>query len=424
MAAHNAKESILVVDDTPANLGLLSELLTANGYRVRPAPSGRLALRAAKNNPPDLILLDINMPEMDGFEVCERLKSDEQLRAIPILFISALTDTEDKVKAFQAGGQDYITKPFQAEEVLARVETHLNNRRYQMALSEKSQALQTAFDQLKAAQDRLIQSEKMASLGVLTAGIAHEINNPINYIKTSALALKQDMDDLDRLLKAFSICKESSASNEVMAIKDDIDFDALVKEIPQLIDGITMGVERTENIIKGLRLYARQDREKKVLSDIHELIDTALVLLRNRYEKKIHISKDYSELPLLSIQPGRLVQVFNNVIANAIDALTATDHIDSPQISITTSHENHDGMDYAIVRFKDNGPGILEDHMGKILDPFFTTKEIGKGVGLGLSISYGIVQDHNGRLSVKSDETTGTVIAIYLPITAMSDHLT
>ena len=416
MAAHNAKESILVVDDTPANLGLLSDLLTANGYRVRPAPSGRLALRAAKNNPPDLILLDINMPEMDGFEVCERLKSDKQLRAIPILFISALTDTEDKVKAFQAGGQDYITKPFQAEEVLARVETHLNNRRYQVALSEKSQALQTAFDQLKAAQDRLIQSEKMASLGVLTAGIAHEINNPINYIKTSALALKQDMDDLDRLLKAFSTCKESSASNEVMAIKDDIDFDALVKEIPQLIDGITMGVERTENIIKGLRLYARQDREKKVLSDIHELIDTALVLLRNRYEKKIHISKDYSELPLISIQPSRLVQVFNNVIANAIDALTATDHIDSPQISITTSHENHDGMDYAVVRFKDNGPGILEDHLGKILDPFFTTKEIGKGVGLGLSISYGIVQDHNGRLSVKSDETTGTVIAIYLPI--------
>lgn len=415
---NHSNESILVVDDTPANLELLSDLLSAYGYRVRPAPSGRLALRAAKNNPPDLILLDINMPEMNGFEVCERLKSDQALQSIPILFISALSDAEDKVRAFQAGGLDYITKPFQAEEVLARVKTHLSSRRYQTALSEKSEALQTAYDQLKAAQDRLIQSEKMASLGVLTAGIAHEINNPINYIKTSALALKQDMEDLDRLVKVFdgAACRDDALSSEIESVKRAIDFDALMEEIPQLMNSIALGVEKTEEIIKGLRIYARQESEKKVLSDIHDLIDTALLLFKNRYDKTIRITKAYADLPQLWIQPGRLVQVFNNVIANAIDALCETPPLERPQISITTSWENYDGVDYAMIRFKDNGPGIREDHIGKIFDPFFTTKTIGKGVGLGLSISYGIVQDHNGRFSVTSDETGGTLIAIYLPM--------
>jgi len=231
MADDTKAGTILVVDGTPANLGLLSSILTKEGYRVRPAPNGRMALRAAHNDPPDLILLDINMPEMDGFEVCRKLKDDVRLTSIPVLFISALTETADKVKAFNTGGLDYITKPFQAEEVLARVDTHLKIRRYQLELNRKSESLQKALDELKAAQDQLVQTEKMASLGVLTAGIAHEINNPINFIKTSAHALSRDMEDIRRLLDAFEVCgrdcPDAAVRDSITGLKADMDYDAL-----------------------------------------------------------------------------------------------------------------------------------------------------------------------------------------------------
>src|SRR5271163_4077858 len=141
--------SILVVDDTPANLQVLAGMLKDRGYKVRPVPSGKLALLAARRDPPDLILLDINMPEMNGYEVCERLKADDNLKGIPVIFISALTEQLDKVKAFAIGGVDYITKPFQMEELHARVETHLKLRRLQIELEEYSRHLESARERLK-----------------------------------------------------------------------------------------------------------------------------------------------------------------------------------------------------------------------------------------------------------------------------------
>jgi signal transduction histidine kinase len=418
---HNAKKmSILIVDDTPANLGLLSEMLKSAGYSVRPAPTGRLALQAAQNLPPDLILLDINMPEMNGFEVCRKLKEDDQLKTIPVLFISALTDTADKVKAFKTGGVDYITKPFQAEEVMARVETHLQIKRYQMELMKKSKMLQEALDELTAAQRMLVQSEKMASLGVLTAGIAHEINNPINFIKTSALALDRDMEDVRRLLDAYGECIQScagtTAKERIAAIKSEIDYDILSHELPGLVHHITMGVERTEEIVNSLRTYARADEGQKTWIALGELIDTALVLQKNRYKKIVVIKKDYGDLPKVAAQPGRLLQVFNNVIGNAIDAVTEGGQNAAPLIEILTRIEEHDGVKYAVVQVMDNGPGIRDDIIDRVFDPFFTTKKIGKGVGLGMSISYGIVRDHNGRIHIGSGDGKGTTVSIFLPI--------
>jgi len=414
------KGTILIVDDTPANLGLLSDMLKSAGHSVRPAPNGRLALRAAQNDPPDLILLDINMPEMNGYEVCRRRKADTKLKATPVLFISALTDTEDKIKAFETGGLDYITKPFQAEEVLARVETHLQIRRYQMELMEKSMTLQKTLDELKAAQSQLVQSEKMASLGVLTAGIAHEINNPTNFIKTSAHALSQDMDDVRRLLDAFKECSLScsdvAVKERVAAIKSEIEYNVLNREMPGLVDNITMGVERTEEIVNSLRTYARPDGEKNTPAVLRDLIDTALVLLQNRYKKTIAIKQEHDDLPPVPAQPGRLLQVFNNVIGNAIDAVIEGRQETAPVIEIRTSTEEHEGIEYAVVRVSDNGPGISDNNISKIFDPFFTTKEIGQGIGLGMSISYGIIRDHNGRIDVSSNDGRGATVSIFLPV--------
>ena len=169
MAATPARGNVLVVDDTPANLTLLTQMLGEHGYRVRPVPSGSLALKAAASDPPDIILLDISMPDMDGFEVCRRMKEDARLRDIPILFISALTETEEKVKAFRRGGVDYITKPFQIEEVEARVETHLRLRQALVEVARYNNYLEQLVDE----KVKEISDSQLATIFAMEIGRAH-----------------------------------------------------------------------------------------------------------------------------------------------------------------------------------------------------------------------------------------------------------
>jgi two-component system NtrC family sensor kinase len=205
------RANILVVDDTPQNLRLLAEILSNQGYQVRPVPNGKLALSAAQKMPPDIVLLDIMMPDMDGYEVCQRLKDSEVTKDIPVIFISAINDVMDKVKAFAVGGVDFITKPFQVEEVLARIETHLKICSLQQSLQEKNQDLATAIYQLQATQEHLIQSEKMAALGQLIAGIAHEINTPLGIIGSSIDNISNFWDEnLEKMPQFFQQLSEES----------------------------------------------------------------------------------------------------------------------------------------------------------------------------------------------------------------------
>ena len=207
------RQSILIVDDTPANLRLLSEILADQDFMVRPVMDGALAISAAQIAPPDLILLDIMMPGMSGYEVCKRLKADEQTQNIPIIFISAKHEVLDKVKAFSLGAVDYVTKPFQPEEVLARVTTHLALRNLQKHLEEKNAALADTLEHLKATQEQLIMREKMAALGHLIAGVAHEINTPLGAIQASidniTNALEGSIHQLPRLFQRLSLERQA-----------------------------------------------------------------------------------------------------------------------------------------------------------------------------------------------------------------------
>ena len=230
---NSQKANILIVDDTPANLRLLTGILIEQGYNVRPARNGSQALSVAQAINLDLILLDIMMPEMDGYQVCQKLKAGDKNHNVPVIFISAINDVLDKVKAFAVGGVDYITKPFQVEEVLARVQTHLALRHLQSSLQEKNQdlaqtnqTLTKALQELKETQDQLIQSEKMAALGQLVAGVAHEINNPINFIHGNLPHARDYYDDLLAIIHLY----QQEYPNPKRVIQDkivELDFEFL-----------------------------------------------------------------------------------------------------------------------------------------------------------------------------------------------------
>lgn len=407
--------SILIVDDVPANLHLLSGMLREHGYRVRPAPSGALALEAARHTPPDLVLLDINMPEMDGFEVCRRLKADPALQDIPVLFVSALGETEDKLRAFKKGGQDYITKPFQVEEVLARVRTHLSLRRARRTLEEQNRVLRETLEQLKKAQNQLIVSEKMAALGVLAAGVAHEINNPLNFVKTSCYGLEKDVRDLTSLV---AFCREAMDENQRAALAEferQVDYPTLIREIPELLAHIFEGLWRAEDVVGCLRVFSRTDEALSCGIDPHEVLESVLVMLRNRYKNQVRVDKEYGRLPLIRGNVGKLSQVLINILNNAIDAVENLDDPARRRITVATETLERDGKEYAVLRVSDAGPGIPPEIQQRIFDPFFTTKPVGRGTGLGLFICNNLVQEHQGVIEVASTMGQGAVFSVFLP---------
>lgn len=446
---HVLKGNILIVDDTIENLKLLSELLKSNGYKVRAATNGKTALQGVFAQAPDLILLDINMPEMNGYEVCEQLKASQETQNIPIIFLSALDEVLNKVKAFSVGGVDYITKPFQVEEVLIRIENQLQNcyskrliakqnlilqeKNEQLLMSEallikKSESLEQALEELKRAQVQVIQSEKMAGLGQLAAGVAHEINNSINFIYGNLNPTSSYLKDLLNLVKVYQQ-EYPNSSEKIQEILEEIDIDFISYDLPKLISSMKTGAERIRKIVVSLGNFSGINEAECKSVDIHEGIESTLSLLQSRLEEKedflpVKIIKQYGQIPQVTCYHSQLNQVFFNLLNNAIDFLEAKrqkqleKHINYelnlPTIWITTEQKD---SNFVMIKIADNGVGINESVRGQIFEPFFTTKPVGKGSGLGLSISYQIiVEQHQGKLTCDSLLDEGTTFIIEIPI--------
>ena len=408
----------MVVDDRPVNLDLLENMLSDDGYEIRPFLKGKMALNSALVDPPDLILLDIMMPEMDGYEVCQELKRIETTRDIPVIFVSAKSVTFDKVKAFNCGGVDYITKPFQLEEVLARVRTHLTLRRVQLEIEDKNRELQYTLKELKSTQSHLIQSEKMASIGVLAAGIAHELNNPINFVSISTKGLKKKLKPVIELLQQFdrgSVTKDDLETiNQLIAT---IDVSPRLQAINELTTNIETGSDRAVEIVSGLRSFSRLDSSKKEKIDIHKTLESALIILQNQFRHRITIQREYGDIPQVLGFPGKLVQVFMNIFKNAIDAIDSrNEESNRKTITIRTTIRKTENGPYINIDIADTGPGISDEIKGQLFDPFYTTKEVGKGIGLGLSIALGIVESHQGKIELTSKKGEGSTFSVLLPI--------
>lgn len=430
---NNPQPLVLVVDDNPMNLQVLGNLLKEGHFRVAIARDGMQALDFVFKKQPDLILLDIMMPGMDGFEVCRRLKKDEQTKQIPILFITALAETENKLKAFALGGEDYITKPFSKEEVLARVKVFIErNKALEELKTSKGQLVafnltledmvRKRTDKIKQLHASLIIKEKMASIGQLAAGIAHELNNPINFVYTNFITLQENMTDIieimesyRKLVKGIDLTENHRLSLEKTKEKETAaHLDFVLKDLDNLFLETRDGFDRISWIINSMRNFSRVDQASdKSEFDINKGIEDTLVIARNEYKYHCDIHTQFGEIKAIQCIPQQLNEVFLNLIVNASQAIKEQGRHENGNITIKTYMDKED----VCCEISDDGPGVPKKIASRIFEHFFTTKDIGKGTGLGLSISYDIiVNKHSGQLTVSPGEMGGAKFMIRLPL--------
>jgi len=366
--------TILVIDDTMTNLRLLIHYLSEEGCNVIPMQNAIEALSAAQANPPALILLDIIMPTIDGYEVCARLKADERTKNIPVIFLSALESIEDKVKAFAAGGVDYITKPFQREEVLARVHTHL----------QLTRALRQLHEEIALRQDTqaaLLEAHRLASLGTMAAGVAHELNSPLQVVTGIS----------DDLVKSFELNLS--------------DPQRMLQRLQKIRDSAWRCVRITE----ALRAYAAPTLTSRTENDLHAMVNEAIQLLQEQNNEtpcNVQIHNTLTDvIPPLPCDRTQVVNALRAVLENACDALDF-----GGEIRVSASFDESQRKWH--VHVTDNGHGMSTEIQARIFDPFFTTKPVGKGVGLGLSMVRAVLQAHNGAVQIQSAPNQGTTVTL------------
>jgi signal transduction histidine kinase len=371
--ARNGKQpTVLVADDEPDMLRFLKTQLSTR-YHVLEAVDGQQAVEKAGQFQPDLILLDMMMPEKDGLQACREIHEQTPTQSIPIVLLTARADEETKMAALSAGASDFLAKPFSTTELHVRIKNLIESHHYQRRLSKQNQVLESTIDQLKDTETQLVQSEKMASLGRLSAGIIHEINNPLNFATTGLFTLRN---------KAKYLAAEQQA------------------EYQEVLKDVEDGIVRVKNIVLDLRRFSHPDSESRDQVEVSEVVAAALRLLSSEWKDKVHIEQRLCENQTIWANRNKLIHVLVNLLHNSIDALK-TKKFDQEQPTIWIESRIEKGKSLLVVR--DNGPGIDSKHLDKIFDPFFTTKDVGAGMGLGLAICYRIVQDSEGRISVRTE---------------------
>lgn len=382
---------VLVVEDNPDMREFIAFELQGE-YRVLKAANGIEGVRVAVEQLPDVIVSDVMMPEMDGYQLCREIRKDPRTKHIPIILLTARADMAMKIEGLEHGADDYLTKPFNAQELRAKIKSLLEQRRLEREIQQRNEALEAALEELKATQTQLVQSEKMAGLGMLVAGMAHEINNPINFAKNSLSVLQRAWEELKPL-----VTREARGADTVEAVED----------VEASLGIVRSGVSRTEQIVGQLKAFVRKDQNQKVVCSVQEGLESTLNLVRPTMGKQIVLHAGLQSSGAVLVVPGKLNQVWMNLLQNAAQALGSSGEI-------WVESRDHEHM--VTVTVRDSGPGIKAEHMPRLFEPFFTTKPVGQGTGLGLSVSYQIVQDAGGRIDVKSQPGQGAEFTVVLPL--------
>jgi two-component system, NtrC family, sensor kinase len=413
---------ILAVDDSKTYLAELSNVLRDEGYEVIAAHSGQQALEWLAAQSVDCILLDLMMPDMDGIETCRRIKDSPIFRDIPLIMLTAHEDRATMIEGLSTGADDFIAKSSEFEVLRARVRAQLRRKQFEdehrhireqllrseleatearasrqlaearakmvEALEQKNQLLSDAYAELKQAQSRLVQTAKLASLGELVAGVAHEINNPLAFV-------------ISHLSTAIaSVEKLAPPSTDVERARHWHRAQDRMKEMAG-------GLERIRELVLKLRTFSRLDEGERKVVSVSECVDSVLTILGHRLRERIEVETRLGEPELLDCYPSLLNQALMNLLSNAIDAIDGAGRI---VVEGGASGEHY------LLRVCDSGSGIPEALRDRVFDPFFTTKDVGKGTGLGLSITYSIIKKHGGTLELRNGETGGTVAEIVLPL--------
>ncbi|NVJ87360.1 MAG: sensor histidine kinase [Algoriphagus sp.] len=330
-----------------------------------------------------------------------------------LLLSFALADKINILKKEKEEEQAERLKVLKENEELVREQNTLLEEKVRLRTDELEQALRN----LQNTQSQLVSQEKMASLGQLTAGIAHEINNPINFVSSNITPLKRDINDIMEVIDFYreTAQKEFQEGSKKKAadLEEELELDYVLEEVNQLLKGMEEGAKRTVEIVKGLRLFSRVDEQDVKKVDLHDGINSTLILLNSSIPGKIRIVREFGELPMVECLAGKINQVFMNIINNAVHALSdRIDEIKDPKIEIRTRSMG----DMVSIEIEDNGPGMPENVKQRIFEPFFTTKAVGKGTGLGLSIVYSIIENHKGTMEVETEVGKGTTFIITLPV--------
>lgn len=388
-------QKVLVVDDTPEVRHLLGDILGEH-YRVVFANDGESGWDAVLAERPDLIISDVMMPRVDGYELCRRVKEHPETAAIPFVLLTARAQVSLRIEGLNSGADDYLVKPFHADELLARARALLRLRQMHLDLSVKHARLEETVGELKRTQDQLVQSEKMSSLGQLAAGLAHEINNAINAVYNGIPAISERLDRLQGLVDA-ALDEQAPRRTELEQA-----FFALRR----LAGVVSEGAERTAKIVRDMRAFSHPGHEAAEPVDVSAVLDLCVGLLDNQYRDSVQVHCDLDANCWVLAPSGHLNQVFLNLLTNAVQAMPR-----GGEIFVTTRRSTGS----VTVSIRDSGCGIPLSIQSRVFDPFFTTKPPGKGTGLGLSVSYGIVTRLGGTIECHSLEGIGTEFILRLP---------
>ena len=383
-ASKTHARTVLMADDQPDMLRFLKSELAPH-YNIIEVTDGQQAVDKAAVCAPDIILLDMMMPEKDGIQAAREIRAAPATQNVPIILITAHVDEETKLSALRAGASDFLPKPFSTTELHVRVKNLVEFYEFQRRLAEQNIKLTETLELLKATETQLVQSEKVASLGRLSAGIIHEINNPLNFATTGLYVLKNQ--------------------GERLAKEEPQEFTEVLRDIED-------GVARVKSIVSDLRTFTHPDADQRDDVKLADVVTASLRFLSNEWKEKVRIEQEVPADLICRANKNKLTQVFVNLVQNALDALKSKRaNGEPPTIRITGQHENGK----VIIRVRDNGEGIAPENIAKIFDPFFTTRDVGAGMGMGLSICYRIVQEHQGSIVVHSERGKFCEFTVELP---------
>lgn len=417
---------ILIAEDSRISRSVLKKLLKKDGHQIFEAVDGKEAWQLYLEQKPDIVITDWMMPEMDGIALCREIRNHKSKKYSYIMMLTSKGEIDDRVAVFDAGADDYISKPVKPQELRSRIKNgqrviqlEKKFRVIQNKLVKKNLELNKALADLKIRQSQMLQSEKLVSIGQLSAGVAHEINNPIGFITGNIDTLSDYFKDVETVLGGYQALLQMLKSNDGLSsevkqqvqkiedIEEDVDIGYLQEDIPDLLKDCLVGSQRIARIVNDLKTFARPGNEGFTMVDINSGIKSTLNVINNEIKYKAEVKTDYGELDMIEADPQKLNQVFMNLLLNAGQAIEK-----DGEIKIQTRQDDT----HIRVTICDNGCGISPEHLSRVFEPFYTTKAIGQGTGLGLSSSYDIIQEHKGKIDVKSKKGQGTCLTISLPV--------